>query len=645
MFPEIGHFALMLALMFALALAVVPLLGYVRHNAILLASAKPLTYVMTALTGLSFVILAVAFAQDDFSVLYVSQHSNSLLPIWYKLSAVWGGHEGSLLLWVTILVAWASAVAYKSDSLPNSTGPVVLGVLGIVATGFLSFILFTSSPFIRVLPDQPMDGVDLNPLLQDIGLIVHPPMLYMGYVGFSVAFAFAIAALITGNLNASWARWARPWTNVSWAFLTLGIALGSWWAYYELGWGGWWFWDPVENASLMPWLAGTALVHSLAVTEKRGVFKSWTVLLAIFTFSLSLLGTFLVRSGVLTSVHAFAADPTRGVFILALLVIIIGSSLLLYAVRAQAVKSSASFGLSGRESWLLINNILLTVLTLTVLLGTLYPLIFDAFGLGKISVGAPYFNAVFGPIALLLIVFMGIGPVAKWHRTQGKLLWRKAWLSALLSVVLAALVFTFHEFDALMWASFAIALWLVLMCVRDYWDKVRTARQSMWQRARQLPRSYYGMQLAHIGVAVTLIGVIFVSMNSTETIVRMAPGDRVNVGNYEFEFTGTRHVEGPNYSADMAVINVYQADQLVTQMLPQKRLYKARQQMMTEAALHPGFTRDLYVSLGEPLADDAWGVRIYIKSFVRWIWLGAILMTIGGLVAAWDKRYRRKTGA
>lgn len=645
MLPEIGHFFLILAMMFALALAVLPMMGYLQRNAILLSTAKPLTYVMAALTCASFVVLAIAFAQDDFSVLYVSQNSNSLLPIWYKISAVWGGHEGSLLLWITILTLWAGLLAFKSHTLPNSTGPVVLSVLGIVATGFLAFILFTSSPFIRLLPDQPVDGVDLNPLLQDIGLIIHPPMLYMGYVGFSVAFAFAIAALITGNLNASWARWARPWTNVSWAFLTLGIALGSWWAYYELGWGGWWFWDPVENASLMPWLAGTALIHSLAVTEKRGVFKSWTVLLAIFTFSLSLLGTFLVRSGVLTSVHAFASDPTRGVFILALLVIIIGSSLFLYAIRASQVKSQVSFGLTGRESWLLINNILLTILTLTVLLGTLYPLIFDAFNLGKISVGAPYFNAVFSPIALLLIVFMGIGPLSKWHSTKGAMLWRMAWLPAVLAVLLAALVFTFHEFDVYLWVSFAIALWLVLMCARDWLDKVLTTRQSLWQRARKLPRHYYGMQLAHIGVAVSLIGVIFVSMNSSETIVRMAPGDRVTVGGYEFEFLGTRHVEGPNYTADTGVINVYQDGDDVAQMLPQKRLYKARQQMMTEAALSPGFTRDLYISLGEPLADGAWGVRIYIKSFVRWIWLGGLLMMAGGLLAAWDKRYRRKTGA
>lgn len=643
-FPEIGHFALILAMMFAVALATLPMVGFYTRNMVLLKSAKPLTYVMALLVWLSFFALAVAFATDDFSVLYVSQHSNSLLPIWFKVSALWGGHEGSLLLWIAILSAWAAAVAYRSDSLPNATGPVVLAVLGIIATGFLLFILFTSSPFIRLLPDHPIDGADLNPLLQDVGLIIHPPMLYMGYVGFSVAFAFAIAALITGNLNASWARWARPWTNVSWAFLTLGITLGSWWAYYELGWGGWWFWDPVENASLMPWLAGTALIHSLAVTEKRGVFKSWTVLLAIFTFSLSLLGTFLVRSGVLTSVHAFAADPTRGVFILALLVIIIGGSLLLYAVRASQVRSVVSFGATGREAWLLINNILLTILTLTVLLGTLYPLVFDAFSLGKISVGAPYFNAVFGPISLLLIVFMGIAPLSKWHRTKGKWLVHIAIMPAILAIAFSALVFTFHVFDWYLWLSFSIALWLVFMVARDWFDKVSVSRQSIWLRAKKLPRQYYGMLLAHFGVAVTLVGVIFVSMNSTETIVRMAPGDKVAVGNYAFELQGSIRIQGPNYVAEQAIINVYDGDKQVAQMKPEKRLYKARQQMMTEAALSPGFTRDLYISLGEKLSQEAWSVRIYIKSFVRWIWLGGLLMMAGGLLAAFDKRYRRKAG-
>ena len=644
MIAEIGHFALIVSLALAVLLSILPLVGASRNNTLLMNSARPLSWGMFLLLFVSFAVLLWAFYTNDFTLNYVASNSNSQLPWYYRLTAVWGAHEGSLLLWVLIQAGWTVAVASFSRGMPQESVARVLAVMGMITVGFLLFIILTSNPFLRTLPFFPVDGRDLNPLLQDPGLIIHPPMLYMGYVGFSVAFAFAIAALITGNLNASWARWARPWTNVSWAFLTLGIALGSWWAYYELGWGGWWFWDPVENASLMPWLAGTALIHSLAVTEKRGVFKSWTVLLAIFTFSLSLLGTFLVRSGVLTSVHAFASDPTRGVFILALLVVIIGSSLFLYALRASQVKSKVSFGVTGRESWLLINNILLTILTLTVLLGTLYPLIFDAFNLGKISVGAPYFNAVFSPIALLLIVFMGIAPLSKWHNTKGALLWRMAWLPALLAIALSALVFTFHEFDAFLWLSFAIALWLVLMCVRDWLDKVITDRQSLWQRACKLPRHYYGMQLAHIGVAVSLIGVIFVSMNSTETIVRMAPGDRVTVADYDFEFLGTRHVEGPNYTADTGVINVFKDGKNIAQMLPQKRLYQARQQMMTEAALNPGFTRDLYISLGERLEDGAWGVRIYVKSFVRWIWLGGLLMMAGGLLAAWDKRYRRKTG-
>ena len=418
MLPEIGHFALILSLFFALALSFVPILGYIKKHKVLMAYSTPLTHVTSLLVLFSFIILSYSFAVDDFSVLYVSQHSNSLLPFVFKLSAVWGGHEGSLLLWVLILCGWSSAVAYKGKTLPEDIRALVLATLGIVTTGFLAFLLFTSSPFVRLLPDMPAEGADLNPLLQDVGLIIHPPMLYMGYVGFSVAFAFAIAALISGNLNSSWARWARPWTSVSWAFLTLGIGLGSWWAYYELGWGGWWFWDPVENASFMPWLAGTALIHSLAVTEKRGVFKSWTVLLAIFTFSLSLLGTFLVRSGVLTSVHAFAADPTRGVFILVLLFLFVGGSLLLYAMRAADVKSDVSFGITGREAGLLINNIVLVTLTLTVLLGTLFPLLFDALDMGKVSVGAPYFNSVFSPIALVLMLIMAIGPLLKWNRTK-----------------------------------------------------------------------------------------------------------------------------------------------------------------------------------------------------------------------------------
>ena len=644
MLPEIGQFSLILSLFFAFSLAFVPLLGYWTGNRLLLETARPLTFIMSLLVLVSFVVLSWSFATDDFSVLYVSQNSNSQLPIWYKLSALWGGHEGSLLLWVLILVGWCSAVALKIKTLPKDIGPVVLSVLGIVSVGFLAFLLFTSSPFIRLLPNAPADGGDLNPLLQDIGLIVHPPLLYMGYVGFSVAFAFAVAALITGNLNSSWARWARPWTAASWAFLTLGITLGSWWAYYELGWGGWWFWDPVENASFMPWLAGTALLHSLAVTEKRGVFKSWTVLLAIFTFSLSLLGTFLVRSGVLTSVHAFAADPTRGVFILALLLVLVGGSLFLYAIRATQVRSSVSFGVTGREAWLLLNNILLTVLTLTVLLGTLYPLIFDALDLGKISVGAPYFNTVFTPIALILIIFMAVGPLSKWHKTKPSVFLWPCLVSAVLSILIAGVITFIYEFNLIAWLSLAVAFWVVCLSFSDWFSKVSAGTKGIIPRARQLPRNYYGMLLAHLGIVVTLVGIVLVSLNSSESLLRLSPGDQASVAGYEFRFDRLEQVKGPNYVADKGHFTAYRNGVPVAELHPEKRLFTTRQQVMTEAALDAGFTRDLYISLGEKLDGSAWGVRIYVKSFVRWIWLGGLMMMAGGLLAALDKRYKRRVG-
>lgn len=642
MLPEIGQFSLILSLFFALSLAVVPMIGYWANNRLLLEMARPLTFIMLILVAISFVILSVSFITDDFSVLYVSQNSNSQLPIWYKFSAVWGGHEGSLLLWVLILSGWCAAVAFKIRTLPEDVGPVVLAVLGVVSSGFLSFLLFTSSPFARLLPDVPVDGGDLNPLLQDFGLIVHPPVLYMGYVGFSVAFAFAVAALITGNLNSSWARWARPWTAASWAFLTLGITLGSWWAYYELGWGGWWFWDPVENASFMPWLAGTALLHSLAVTEKRGVFKSWTVLLAIFTFSLSLLGAFLVRSGVLTSVHSFAADPTRGIFILGLLLVLVGGSLLLYAIRAAQVKSTVSFGLTGREAWLLLNNILLTVLTLTVLLGTLYPLIFDVLGLGKISVGAPYFNSVFTPIALLLIVCMAVGPLSKWHNTPLSVFFIPCLSSVILSSLISAALVYWYGFGLLAWISFTVVFWVVCLSCADWFGKVSAGTKGIIPRARQLPRNYYGMLLAHLGMVVSLVGIVLVSINSQESMLRLSPGESTSMAGYEFRFDRLEQVKGPNYVADRAQFTAYKAGELVAVLYPEKRLFTARQQVMTEAALDAGFTRDLYISLGEKLDGSAWGVRIYVKSFVRWIWLGGLMMMVGGLLAALDKRYRRR---
>lgn len=644
MLPEVGNFSLILSLFFAACLSVVPLLGYWRSNQVLLATARPLTLLVSFCVLVSFIILAIAFMTDDFSVLYVSLNSNSHLPIWYKFSAIWGSHEGSLLLWVLILSGWSTAVALKSDTLPKDVGPIVLSVLGMVSLGFLSFLLFTSSPFVRELPNVPTNGQDLNPVLQDIGLIIHPPMLYMGYVGFSVAFAFAIAALITGNLNASWARWARPWTSVSWAFLTLGITLGSWWAYYELGWGGWWFWDPVENASFMPWLAGTALIHSLAVTEKRGVFKSWTVLLAIFTFSLSLLGTFLVRSGVLTSVHAFAADPTRGVFILALLVIMIGSSLLLYAFRASQVKAGVAFGATGREAWLLLNNIILTVLTLTVLLGTLYPLLFEALNLGRISVGAPYFNTVFTPLALLLMVFMAIGPLSKWHKTKTNVLIRLCVVPAFLSVVLSGVICYFYDLSAMAWLSLGVACWVVILSFKDWFIKVSAGTKGIIPRARALPRNYYGMMLAHLGLVVTVIGILFVSTTSSETTVKVSPGQTVEFAGYQFKLNQFVQLRGPNYMADRADISVTKNGAFVTQLKPEKRFYSARRQVMTEASLDAGFTRDLYISLGEKLDGNAWSIRIYVKPFVRWIWLGGILMMCGGLLSALDKRYRARVG-
>lgn len=642
MLPEIGQFTLILALFFAGSLSILPLIGYWKKSLVLSSTARPLTLIVACLVFISFIALSLSFLFDDFSVLYVAQNSNSQLPIYYKFSALWGDHEGSLLLWVLVLSAWSSAVALRVHQLPENIGAIVLAVLGGVSAGFLAFLIFTSSPFIRLLPDSPLEGADLNPVLQDFGLIVHPPILYMGYVGFSVAFAFAVAALITGQMSSAWARWSRPWTAVSWAFLTLGITLGSWWAYYELGWGGWWFWDPVENASFMPWLAGTALLHSLAVTEKRGVFKSWTVLLAIFTFSLSLLGAFLVRSGVLTSVHSFAADPTRGIFILALLVLFVGGSLLLYGLRATQVRSSIAFGITGREAWLLLNNILLTVLTLTVLLGTLYPLLFDFLGLGKISVGAPYFNSVFTPIALLLIVFMGIGPLSKWKHTSWSTLWRPCLLALALSVILSSALVYFNSFSLMAWLSLSIAFWVLLLSLLDWLNKISLGRNSLLVRACKLPRNYYAMILAHIGVVVSLVGVLLVSINSHEVMVRLSPSESSMVAGYEFHFDSMEEVRGPNYVSELGRFTVMKDDEEVAVLYPEKRFFMARQQVMTEAALDAGFTRDLYISLGEKLEDSSWGVRIYVKSFVRWIWLGGLFMVAGGLLAALDKRYRRK---
>ncbi len=643
MIPELGHFALILALCFFAALAIVPLIGAAGNNETLMSYARPLTWGMFFFLSVSFGCLFYAFLTDDFSVVYVANHSNTHLPTAFKASAVWGGHEGSLLLWIWILGAWTFAVSILSQHMPRDILARVLAVMGIIGCGFALFILATSSPFTRYLPDFPAEGADLNPLLQDFGLIVHPPMLYMGYVGFSVAFAFAIAALLSGRLDAAWARWSRPWTNVAWAFLTLGIALGSWWAYYELGWGGWWFWDPVENASFMPWLVGTALVHSLAATEKRGVFKSWTLLLAIFAFSLSLLGTFLVRSGVLTSVHAFATDPARGFFVLLLLAITVGGSLLLYALKAPSVRSESSFTLISRESFLLLNNIILVVVCLTVLLGTLYPLLADALGWGKISVGPPYFNAFFVPFMSILTLALGVGMVSRWKTTSGRYIRDNLGWVAVLALI-AAVTLPLLYGSELEWGGMlgaGLLMWVVLVSAKDLYNKL-AHKKSKLAGLRSLSQSYYGMVLAHIGVGVTIVGIAMVSIYNEERDLRMDIGDQVSMGSYTFVFQGTQRVVGPNYVSDQGRFEVLKDGEPYTEMFPEKRLYNAQGSMMTEAAIDPGLFRDLYLALGEPLEGSAWAVRVQYKPFIRCIWLGSIFMGLGGLLAALDKRYRSR---
>ena len=642
MIPEIGNMALILSLFLALSLGFLPMLGSYTGQTRLMLSAKPLAVGLGVMLLVSFAMLMTSFAQDDFSVRYVAENSNTALPIQYKLSAVWGGHEGSLLLWVAILGLWTTAVSLLSKTLPLTMQARVLAVMGMIGVGFISFTLLTSNPFWRLLPDAALQGADLNPLLQDFGLIVHPPMLYMGYVGFSVAFSFAIAALLDGHYDAAWVRWSRPWTSVAWAFLTAGIALGSWWAYYELGWGGWWFWDPVENASFMPWLVGTALLHSLAVSEKRGLFKNWTLLLAILAFSLSLLGTFLVRSGVLTSVHAFASDPERGYYVLILLAITVGGSLLLFALRATTVESRVGYRFWSRETFLLSNNIILIIAALTVLLGTLYPLFLDAMGGGKISVGPPYFNAAFVPLMVLLIIAMGLGLGSKWKRINPNELWRLLRSPALIAITLG-LVFPFiykGEFNASTALAAALLAWLLLASSVDLRRRLR--HQIWWQGLRKLNPGYYGMLLAHVGIGITALGIAVVSHYSVQKDLRMAVGDQATLGQYEFTFMGVENVVGPNFTAIEGRVKVVKSAELVTNLMPQKRTYTARGQTMTEAAIDPALSRDIYVAMGEPLADGAWAMRLHIKPMIRLIWLGAVFMALGGILAVWDKRYRRK---
>jgi cytochrome c-type biogenesis protein CcmF len=640
MIPEIGHLALIMSLCLAIVLAVLPIMGSARAIAGWIGVARPAAYGQLLFMAISFGCLTASFLTHDFSVAYVATNSNTALPILYLISGVWGAHEGSLLLWALVLSCWTGLVARFSSSIPEATVARVLGVMGLVSIGFLLFLLLTSNPFERLFP-APAEGRDLNPLLQDPGLAIHPPMLYMGYVGFSVAFAFAIAALLEGRLDAAWARWSRPWTNIAWMFLTIGIALGSWWAYYELGWGGWWFWDPVENASFMPWLVGTALIHSLAATEKRGVFKTWTVLLAIFAFSLSLLGTFLVRSGVLTSVHAFASDPARGLFILIFLAIVVGGSLLLYAVRAPTVRSSATFEWVSRESVILLNNILLVVAAASILLGTLYPLVIDALGLGKISVGPPYFNAVFIPLTAPLTIAVGLGMLLRWKRDLfGALAVRVRWiaLACLVPGLLLPLAMPFYSGAAALGLS--LAFWTLASTGLSFYDRMGAKGFSL-ERLRSVPSGFYGMTLAHAGMAVFVIGITLTSAYSVEKDVRMAPGESLDMSGYVFRFHGVKQTQGPNYVADQAFVTVDHQDERVAEMEPQKRIYQVQKMPMTEAAIDAGLFRDLFVAIGEPLGNQgAWSLRIYYKSFIRWIWLGAIFMAAGGLLAALDRRYR-----
>ncbi|MFA6310477.1 MAG: heme lyase CcmF/NrfE family subunit [Sterolibacterium sp.] len=644
MIPELGHFAIILALMVAVVQGVLPLLGAHRNDAAWIALARPAAQTQWLLLTVAFACLAYAFVTNDFSVQYVAEHSNSQLPEVYRFAAVWGGHEGSLLLWVLLLASWTLAVSLLSDALPEAMVARVIGVLGLVSCGMLLFILLTSSPFER-LADIPADGRDLNPLLQDPGLVIHPPMLYMGYVGFSVAFAFAIAALLSGQLDAAWARWSRPWTVAAWIFLTLGVGLGSWWAYYELGWGGWWFWDPVENASFMPWLVGTALIHSLAVTEKRGAFKNWTVLLAIGAFSLSLLGTFLVRSGVLTSVHAFATDPRRGIFILTFLVVVIGSSLMLFAWRAPKVGLGGRFALMSRETLLLVNNVLLVVACGSVLLGTLYPLIIDALGLGKLSVGPPYFEAVFVPLMVPLLFLIAAGPVARWKQADSGDMTRRLRLALAVSVVAGiGLPLAFGGWSPLIGLGLLLAVWIVASSV----VQIRERLKSGWA-GLGAARAFWGMHLAHIGVAVFVVGVTMVKGYESEKDVRMAPGDTIEVGGYTVRLLGVKDALGPNYRASVGDLELSKDGKLQRNLHPEKRAYFSSAMPMAEAAIDTGLTRDVYVSLGEPVGiqdgSGAWSVRVHHKPFVDWIWGGCLLMSLGGLVAVSDRRYRLKSRA
>ena len=641
MIAELGNYALALSLAVSFFLAILPLWGAEKGHPQLMSLARPMTYGLFFTLTIAFAALFYLFAVNDFSVQYVVNNSNSSLPIYYRLSAVWGSHEGSLLLWIWLLTLWGAAVALFSKHLPQEAVARVLGIMGIISIGFLLFVLFTSNPFTRTFPDFPVDGRELNPMLQDVGLIFHPPLLYMGYVGFSVAFAFAIASLMTGKLDSAWARWSRPWTIAAWVFLTLGIVLGSWWAYYELGWGGWWFWDPVENSSLMPWLAGTALIHSLAVTEKRGSFKAWTVLLAILAFSLCLLGTFLVRSGILVSVHAFASDPTRGLYILAYLVVVIGGSLTLYAYKGNQIRSRDNAERYSRETLLLLNNILLMTALCVVFLGTLLPLVHKQLGLGSISIGAPFFDQMFLIIMTPFALLLGIGPLVKWRRDQFSEIRTPVVVSVIVMAIAGFALPYFLQNKLTVSAVLGTMMSVIIVLLSLYEMKQRaTHRESFFKGITKLSRSHWGMILAHLGVAMTVWGIAFSQNFSVERDVRMAVGDTVQIANYDFKFAGVSDENGPNYMGGKAQIDISKAGKPEATLFAEKRFYTVSKMPMTEAAINWGFTRDLYVALGEKIDDNSWALRLYYKPFIRWIWIGGLFMALGGLLCMFDRRYR-----
>jgi cytochrome c-type biogenesis protein CcmF len=646
MIPELGNFALVLALVLALVQAAFPIAGAQTGRRAWMALARPAAAGQFVFVALAFGILAHAFLTDDFSVRFVAMNSNSALPTIYKFAAVWGGHEGSMLLWILILAIWTLAVAAASRAQPEAFASRVLGVLGIVSAGVIAFTLLTSNPFDRLLPAA-FNGNDLNPLLQDPAMAAHPPMLYTGYVGMSVPFAFAVAALLSGRLDKDWARWTRPWTIMAWVFLTCGITLGSWWSYYELGWGGWWFWDPVENASFMPWLVGTALVHSLAVTERRGIFKSWTVLLAIAAFSLSLLGTFLTRSGVLISVHAFASDPRRGLFILGLLATISGGALTLYALRARRMIAEGGFRLLSREAFLLANNILLVIAAGAILFGTLYPLFIDALNLGKISVGPPYFNLVFLLPIFPMLYLLGVGMHTAWKKTNADFLKRRLiWPAAIAVVVGATLPWLLYgRVSVLTVVGTVAAVWVGATALLD-----PVARLLGGKGRVRVTRGQWGMIIAHFGLALFVLGVTVTSTYSVETDRSAVPGDRFPVGGYEFVFRGMRKVEGPNFTADEGEFELRKGGKLITVLTPQKRTYEVQTNPMTEAAIDAGIGRDVFVALGDPLGQTAggqasWSLRVQIKPLISFLWIGALVMACGGIVSATDRRYRQPVRA